>query len=154
MIAEQVHLHGLEQLGDTLAALVTRLTGLTGLPYGKAYRLRLAAEEIVTNVVMHGYAERGGPIDIDAGYDEEWVWLRVADEAPAFDPAEHDPTPRLSMDPEMAPLGGFGLFLALSSVDEVTHEYVHGRNRTVLRVRRGSDGEGGTDGQAARAGGQ
>jgi anti-sigma regulatory factor (Ser/Thr protein kinase) len=153
MIAEQVRVHGLEQLGDTLAALVERLAELTGLPYGKAYRLRLAAEEIVTNVVMHGYGGHGGPIDIDTGYDEAWVWLRVEDEAPDFDPAEHDPTPRLSMDPVMAPLGGFGLFLALSSVDEVTHEYVRGRNRTMLRVRRGAGDEGGTDGEAARAGG-
>lgn len=154
MIAEQVRVHGLEQLGDTLAALVTRLAGLTGLPFGKAYRLRLAAEEIVTNVLMHGYGGRAGLIDIDAGYDAEWVWLLVEDEAPAFDPAAHDPTPRLSMDPVMAPLGGFGLFLALTSVDEVRHEYVRGRNRTVLRVRREAGDEGGTDGEAAGAGGR
>jgi serine/threonine-protein kinase RsbW len=154
MIAEQLLVHGLDQLGDTLAAMVERLAGRTGLSFGRAYRLRLAAEEIATNVLMHGYGGRGGLIEIDAGYDEEWVWLLVEDDAPEFDPASHDPTPRLSMDPVMAPLGGFGLFLALSSVDEITHSYVDGRNRTVLRMRRVTGDEGGTDGEAARAGGR
>jgi serine/threonine-protein kinase RsbW len=151
VIADRAQVHGISDLGPTLAAIVARLAATTGLGHSQAYRLRLAAEEIATNIVTHGYREHGGTMDIDAGYDDDWVWLRIEDDAPEFDPHSYDPTARLAMDPCLAPLGGFGLFLALSSVDRLEHTYSEGRNRNVLKIRRGSSG--GSNGEAARSGG-
>jgi serine/threonine-protein kinase RsbW len=144
-----VRLHGIEELGVTVPAIVARLAAATGLTHGQAYRLRLATEELTTNVVTHGYGGRGGAVDIDSGYDADWVWLRISDDAPEFDPTEHDPSARLVQDPSMAPLGGFGLFLAMSSVDRLEHTYTGGRNRNLLKIRR----DGGTHGEAPRSGG-
>lgn len=156
MIAVRVRVHEVADLG-TLAAAVAHLAGMTGLTQSQAYRLRLAAEEIVTNVLTHGYGGRGGSVDIDAGCDDEWVWLRIEDDAPEFDPLAYDPAPRLAMEARLAPLGGFGLFLTLSSVDRLEHTFVAGRNRNVLMIRRrrpnGPAGDGGTHGEVSGPGG-
>ena len=146
MIAAQVR--GIEEMGMTVPVIVDRLADETGLTCSQAYRLRLATEELVTNIVTHGYGGRDGTIDIDAGSDDHWVWVRIEDDAPEFDPTAHDPAPRLAVDPGLAPLGGFGLFLALSSVDRLEHTRAGGRNRNLLKIRR----PGGSHDEAARTG--
>jgi serine/threonine-protein kinase RsbW len=147
MIGGRVRVLCLEDLGTSVAAMVTRLAEAAGMTHSQTYRLRLATEELVTNIVTHGYGGHGGPIDIDGGFEEDWVWLRLEDDAPEFDPTEYDPVPRLTQDPSLAPLGGFGLFLALTSVDRFEHAYTGGRNRNLLKIRR----DGGTHGEATSA---
>src|SRR5438034_11221624 len=67
-----------------------------------AYRLRLAADEIVSNIIMHGYKEPSGEIGISGGMDRQQVWVRIVDTAPRFDPrtaaevAPLNPRPDLS----------------------------------------------------------
>lgn len=143
-----VRARGIEELGVMIPAIVDRLARATGLTYSQAYRLRLATEEITTNIVTHGYGGRGGTVDIDAGFDDVWAWVRIEDDAPEFDPATYDVVPRQIEDPGWAPLGGFGLFLAQSSVDRLEHARADGRNRNLLKIRR----SGGTDEEAMRPG--
>jgi serine/threonine-protein kinase RsbW len=131
-----VRANGMDELGEVLPDIVERLARATELTISQAYRLRLAADEIATNVVTHGYGGQGGRIDLDAGFDEHWAWVRIEDDAPEFDPTTCDVRPRQAADPGWAPLGGFGLFLALSSVDCIEHTYAAGRNRTLLKIRR------------------
>jgi anti-sigma regulatory factor (Ser/Thr protein kinase) len=189
-----VRVHGIDELGVTVPTVVARLAVAAGLTRGQAYRLRLATEEITTNIVIHGYGGCGRAVDIDAGYDADWAWLRIEDDAPEFDPTEYDPASKIAEDPRLpsraagvwtdehggpreerarglraqegrrreqalgAPsgarqsnnaLGGFGLFLAMSSVDRLEHTYSGGRNRILLKVRR----NGGTYEEATHSGG-
>ena len=144
-----VRARGIEELGVMIPSIVDRLANATGMTHSQAYRLRLAAEEITTNIVTHGYGGDAGTISIDAGYDDVWAWVRIEDNAPEFDPTAYDVVHRLTMDPSFAPLGGFGLFLALSSVDHLEHTYTAGRNRNLLKIRH----SGGTDEEAMRSGG-
>lgn len=143
-----VRARGIDELGVMIPAIVDRLARATGMTHSQAYRLRLATEEITTNIVTHGYGGRGGTVDIDAGFDDVWAWVRIEDDAPVFDPTTYDVVPRLTADPGWAPLGGFGLFLALSSVDRLEHTSTGGRNRNLLKIRR----SGGTDEEAMRSG--
>lgn len=156
MIDDRVRLDGLKVDGRGIAELVARLARVGGLDRRQEYRMRLAADEIATNIAEHGYSGCGGVIDIAGGVDEEWVWLRIEDHAPAFNPCGHDAGPRLAADPDTAPPGGFGVFLAVSGVDRFDHEYLDGRNRTTLRQRRPDrpgTTDGGTDAQDERVGG-
>ncbi len=105
------------------------------LPRGKAHWLRLAAEEITTNILEHGY--RGtGPIWLARGIEPEWVWLRIEDTAPAFDPRTHDRRAKLAIAPTERDAGGFGLLLALHKLDGFAYEYADGKNRNTLIMRR------------------
>ena len=135
-----------------IANLVDDLAGQGGLDSHDAYRLRLAADEITTNIAMHGYQGRRGLIEITGGLDQEWVWLRIEDEAPKFDPTTWE-KPYRPVDPVDGPVGGHGLFLALRSLDQFAYDYVDGRNRNLLRIRR-SIPDGGVGGQDERTGGR
>jgi serine/threonine-protein kinase RsbW len=116
------------------------------LPRRKTYWLRLAAEEITTNIIQHGY-EGAGPVWLDSGVEPGLVWVTIEDEAPAFDPTTHDHHSRLAIEPRQREEGGFGLLLALHKLDDFGYEYVAGRNRNTLIMHRAN---GGTDGDIDR----
>lgn len=119
-----------------VATLVADLARDAGLDEHDAYRLRLAADEITTNIAMHGYQGRCGAVRIRGGVEGDWVWLLIEDEAPPFDPTRWVPSASHGGDPVDGPVGGHGLFLALRSLDDFAYEYAAGHNRNVLWLRR------------------
>jgi serine/threonine-protein kinase RsbW len=122
---------------DSLAEVVryVRATaGLAGLPEQQANRLRLAVEELVTNVVTH--AREPKQIELAGGVDGDGIWLRVADSAAPFDPTSVAPPADLDRPLAEREPGGLGLYLARSMVDQLSYEYADGRNRTTVRLRR------------------
>nr|WP_052478479.1 ATP-binding protein [Kibdelosporangium sp. MJ126-NF4]CEL18437.1 Serine-protein kinase RsbW [Kibdelosporangium sp. MJ126-NF4]CTQ97920.1 Serine-protein kinase RsbW (EC 2.7.11.1) [Kibdelosporangium sp. MJ126-NF4] len=133
-----------------VADLVDRVAGMGRLSRRQAYRLRLAADEITTNITAHGYCGQSGVVDIEGGVDDDWVWLHIQDSAPPFDPRRHclDSGPDAVPDaaPETAREGGYGLLLAFTGVDHFAYDYFDGRNRSTLLVRRPADSQdGGAD---------
>lgn len=140
-----------------LAGFVAELAVQGGLSAAQAYRLRLAADEITTNIACHGYRGAAGAIDLDGYAANGRVWLRIEDDAPPFDPRGHHPDPRLSAAPHERAAGGLGLHLALTVVDEFGYQHVRGRNRNVLVLhseragRRGVPKDGGNDERYDRA---
>jgi anti-sigma regulatory factor (Ser/Thr protein kinase) len=153
MVTDRLRLNCGDDAGEMLADLVGRIAADNGLGTAEAYRLRLAADELATNIATHGYHGKPGPLGIAAGSDAEWVWLRLEDEAPPFDPREHCVPP--GRNGEEPRLGGYGIFLALTGVDRFGYDHVGGRNRNTLSMRRPvalAGGDGGTDDGADGAG--
>ncbi|OLB81978.1 MAG: hypothetical protein AUI14_01575 [Actinobacteria bacterium 13_2_20CM_2_71_6] len=148
------------EVSREVAGYVRGLAWEAALTNNQTYRLRLAAEEIATNIVLHGYHGKPGLLEISGGVEQGRVWLRIEDEAAPFDPRTHDPGPRLDEGLLRGRAGGFGLFLALRSLDEFAYENVDGRNRNTLIVRRprpdqvatDTETDGGHDGRECRAG--
>lgn len=139
MIRCDLRLDGEPGLTRAVADFIGGLARQAGLPASKAYWLRLAAEEITTNIIQHGYRGRG-PVELVGGMDAGRVWVRIEDEAPAFDPRGHDPRPRLRAEPAEREAGGYGLLLALNKVDDFAYDRTAGRNRNTLVMRRDSPG--------------
>jgi serine/threonine-protein kinase RsbW len=120
-----------QEVGD----YVCELTRRARLSSSKAYWLRLAVEEITSNIAEHGY--RGhGPVELAAETDEDRVLVQIEDEAPAFDPRSHDYSPSSPADRSTADAGGHGIFLALRNLDAFHYERVGGRNRNTLIMQR------------------
>lgn len=122
-------------IAEEVASFVGGLAEKTELPPGRAYWLRLAVEEITTNIGQHGYRGQG-EVWLTAGAEADKVWVRIEDEAPPFDLRSHDPGPRLATEPSEREAGGFGLLLALHKLDGFSYERVKGRNRNTLIMRR------------------
>jgi len=123
-------------VSDVVAELTRSLAEQGGLTPSQAYGLRLALDEITTNIAQHGYAGNGGIVDLLAGVEPGEVWVRVEDDAPPFDPRDHDPAPRLAAHPHLRPEGGYGLFLALNKLDDFAYDHAGGRNRNTLIMHR------------------
>lgn len=133
-------------LPGVVADFVAALADEAGLTSRQTYWLRLATDEITTNIAHHGYGGRGGVVDIAAEIERDRLRVWIEDDAPPFDPTGYDPAPRLAVPPMHREEGGYGLMLAIAKVDEFDYEFVGGRNRNTLIMRRG-----GTD--AERPGG-
>lgn len=120
-------------LGD-IASFVLRLAGRAGLDKGAAYRLRLAVDELATNIVMHGYRGGDGRITVRGRSGPGGVQIAIEDAAPAFDPVEGRLPPAPGVPPQDRRIGGLGIHLALTSVDEFSYVHRDGRNISTLTV--------------------
>jgi anti-sigma regulatory factor (Ser/Thr protein kinase) len=134
-VAAHLRLDGDESITEAVTCFVEALAREAELPHHKTYWLRLAAEEFTINIVHHGY-QGPGPIWLAGEIKPDSVWLRIEDEAPAFDPRTHDHHAKLATRPAERDEGGFGLLLALHRLDEFCYEYAGGKNRSTLVMRR------------------
>jgi anti-sigma regulatory factor (Ser/Thr protein kinase) len=126
--------------------LVNRLAARAGLARRETYQLRLATEELFINIVKHGYGtiRPPGEVVIEGGSSDGRAWVTLIDTAAPFDPfAAPAPTGLDRPLQDRAP-GALGLYLARHAVDEASHEYVDGTNRTTVVVRARANGDGRT----------
>jgi anti-sigma regulatory factor (Ser/Thr protein kinase) len=105
------------------------------------YQLRLAVDEIATNVILHGYEEHGqsGDIVVSAECDDRSLTIVLEDTAPPYDPCQRD-LARIEADfdkpIEDRQIGGLGVYFAVQAVDEFRYDYCNGRNRNIFKVHR------------------
>lgn len=92
-----------------------------------AMKLKLACEEIVVNVTSYAYPEGSdGFLDVDIRKDDRIV-IRFEDGGVPFNPLEHEnPDTTLSWDER--PIGGLGIFLVRSMMDDVRYTYENQKN--------------------------
>ena len=79
--------------------------------------LQLAVDEAVTNVILHGYEDLGGNVEIHMESDGNDVIIRIRDRAKTFD-ASHVSAPQLDTALKDRPFGGMGIFLIKKMTDE------------------------------------
>jgi serine/threonine-protein kinase RsbW len=102
----------------------------------RSYRLRLAVDEIVTNIVVYGYEEAGieGNIAVRASVDDHALTIAIEDTARPFDPTARAAPDDLDAPLEQRSIGGLGIFLALNGVDDFRHESTERGNRNTLVI--------------------
>jgi serine phosphatase RsbU (regulator of sigma subunit)/anti-sigma regulatory factor (Ser/Thr protein kinase) len=97
-----------------------------GLEHTAAYNLLLAVDEIATNVVTHGYEEAGlqGEISVAATIDDNRLTIFLSDHGATYDPHLHQEPDDEGLKKKLAdrPIGGLGIMLAKSSVDDLQYE--------------------------------
>lgn len=93
-----------------------------GLPYEAAMDLITAADEALTNIVVHGYQhDPDRRIEVEAEADDDGITVRLLDRAPRYDPTAR-PEPDLSIPLHRRPVGGLGIYMMKQSVDEITYQ--------------------------------
>ena len=115
---------------------ITRLGMEHHLPDEILYHLNLALEEVVSNIIRHGYGEReDGEVSIAIELTPEAIAVTVEDDGVAFNPLEH-PGPDLTAPLEERKVGGLGVYLVRQLMDVVDYRAEGGRNilRMVMRI--------------------
>lgn len=95
----------------------------------------LAVDEIVNNIIVHGYRNQGGMIEVAVNRLNNRLVVRLRDQAPAFDPTTR-PMPDINLPLEKRPLGGMGVYLVMELMDKVSYSATSdGGNELVLEKR-------------------
>lgn len=117
----------------SLADQVDAMVAGAGLPPELAYRLNLALEEIITNIIMHGSVDGKEPVAIEVTVTRSANQLQVeiADSGRAFDP-QSAPVPDTGTAMQDRPIGGLGIHLVRSLMDGVAYQRDGERNRLTL----------------------
>ncbi|MDQ3127636.1 MAG: ATP-binding protein, partial [Chloroflexota bacterium] len=105
-----------------------------------------AVDELVCNVVEHGYAGRPGRIEVASLQTADDLAFRIRDDAPTFDPRTV-PEPPLDLPLAQRRLGGMGVHLARDLTDGFDHRILPtGGNEVTVRKRLRIATEGTDDG--------
>jgi len=98
--------------------------------------LCLVVDEAVTNVVLHGYEGRGGPVDIAVEPQGDALVIRIRDKARPFD-GSHVDKPHLDQALAERAYGGMGVFLIRKLTDEAEFQPLNGGGNELKLVKRG-----------------
>ena len=90
-------------------------------------RFIIAFDELLNNVISYGYKDRDlHIIQIKFDLDEDSLVAEISDDGIPFNPVEYE---KLDVpDSDEQPLGGLGIHLARSMVDEVNYKRVGNKN--------------------------
>jgi anti-sigma regulatory factor (Ser/Thr protein kinase) len=98
--------------------------------------LNLVLEEVVSNIIRHGYGGReDGEVSLAIRFAPEAIAVTVEDEGMPFNPLGL-PDPDLTIPLEEREVGGLGVYLVRKFTDELDYRSEGGRNilRMVMRI--------------------
>ncbi|MBE2201334.1 MAG: anti-sigma regulatory factor [Anaerolinea sp.] len=123
---------------QSVAEYVLQAAHSAGLDYKTSYRLRLAVDEIATNIIIHGYQNHKttGTLTMCAEMDDEYLTIYLEDDGANYDPSEALPPDHIQGPVEERTIGGLGIFLALWGVDQFNYKRLRRSNRSTFKVNR------------------
>ena len=135
----------LRRLGDVRAFVRTSLAA-GGADLHSVADVVQAVDEIVSNVIEHGYAGRDGKVEVEVTVEGNDATVHVRDACPPFDPTGV-PTPDTGAPLARRALGGMGVHLSRELTDRMTHRILPtGGNELTLVKRLTTAGGGQRDG--------
>ena len=119
-----------------LAREIESLAEAGGIGPGDVGRLQLALEEVITNTIDYGLPVGGVyEIDVRATVEDGVVEVAVEDDGVAYDPIADTPEFDAGQSMEDRRIGGIGVHLVRTLMDEVDYLRVGDRNRLTVRKR-------------------
>jgi serine/threonine-protein kinase RsbW len=93
--------------------------------------LQLAVDEWCTNIIKYAYRKSGNNIVITINWNTTKCYISIVDYGPPFDP-QNVPEPDLEEYYRQHRVGGFGIHLMKTLMDEVQYTSIPGKHNQVL----------------------
>ena len=103
-----------------------------GVSEGAAWRVPLALDEILSNIVRHPVSAGQAPIDVTFSVEDDVVAVEIVDATGPFNPLLAPP-PETTGPLEQRRPGGLGIALVRQLMDETLYERRDNRNHFVMR---------------------
>lgn len=121
---------GLDEIQDFVASI---LDENNCSPQART-QLRMALEELFVNVSFYAYPSGEGWVELRCSVEDGVATLKLIDGGSPFDPlAKPDPDTLLSG--EERGIGGLGIYMVKTMVDDITYEYRDECNQLTMQKR-------------------
>lgn len=108
-----------------------------GWPPDLLFQVKLALEELAINVVNHGHDDDGDhEMEIALTSEADKLTIELSDDGRAFNPLDDAPEPDLDAAIEDRPIGGLGVHMVRTFMDEMHYRRDEGKNHLTLIKRR------------------
>ncbi len=105
-------------------------------PVDLTFQVNLALEELWLNVVNHGHDGGFHEVEIGLTSEAEAVTIEITDDGKPFDPLNDAPTPDVMGPLNDRTVGGLGIHLVRTMMDEMRYQREGDRNHLTLVKRR------------------
>ena len=103
------------------------------------FQIGLAVEELGVNIVNYGHDDdKAHEIKIVISSEDEAITIEIEDDGHAFNPLSDAPAPDLDAEVEDRTVGGLGIHLVRTMMDEVHYQRQQNKNCLTLVKRRDS----------------
>lgn len=119
-----------------VSRLVDELGANHGLPLGVVADMNVALDEVLTNIIQHGYSDdRIHEIRIRLTVDNDVLEAVIEDDGKPFNPLATPPPTNLAASLRERPVGGLGIYFVKRLMSEVAYARVENRNCLMLKKR-------------------
>lgn len=99
-------------------------------------QIELIIEEIFVNIAHYAYAPNIGDVKLAVGITGDTLKITFIDEGKPYNPLEK-PDPDTTLSASEREIGGLGIFMTKKLTDNVSYEYVNGKNILILEKKLG-----------------
>lgn len=100
------------------------------------FQVQLVLDEVGANVISHGMVSQTDKIEVRIDSGPAAVKMQIVDNGRPFNPLEEAPEADIVSEVEDRPIGGLGLHMIRTMMDEVRYEWKDERNHlTVVKLR-------------------
>ena len=120
---------------STISSVVQDLGKRESWSESLVYKIDLVLEELCLNIMNYGFSDEGREgkaIEITFVSEDGSLKIDILDEGRPFDPIEDSPDPDVDSDVEDRAVGGLGIFLVKTIMDEMHYRREQGRNHLSL----------------------
>ncbi len=92
-------------------------------------QMNIAIDEIYSNIVKYGYADKKGPVQVEIveKLEPHGICIKFTDNASPYNPLMKE-DPDVTLSAEERSIGGLGIFMVKQTMDDVKYRYEHGQN--------------------------
>lgn len=119
---------------ELIPAAVEEFAERDNWPPDLVFKLNLVLEELGVNIV--NYSGATGDIEISLASDSERVTVEISDNGRPFNPLLDQDTPDVSAPLGDRPIGGLGIHLVRSMMDEMRYSREDGKNKLAITKRK------------------
>ena len=126
---------------DVLQHIASEVEGLgqrESWPDSLVFKVNLVLEEVGINILSYG-GEIGGAwpeFEIVIASEDDALTIEVSDQGRPFDPFNDAPKPSIDAAIEDRTVGGLGIHLVKTMMDDTSYQHSGGRNRLTMVARR------------------
>ena len=125
----------LEEL-EGLAASVEDFAQEQDWPTDLTFQVNLVLEELWLNVVNHGHESGEHVVEIEMTSEAESLTIEMTDDGKPFNPLENAPVPDVTAALGDRSIGGLGVHLVRTMMDDMRYSREGGKNHLILVKRR------------------